>query len=93
VVERDRAGEVGKRAVLAKVVEHRLQPAEHAAIAPAEVGMRRRERLGDAVAGADHVLEEAVEEDRMACLVDLLRREEVLLLLLRRGVDVGRGRR
>ena len=39
------------------------------------------------VADADDLLHEALEEDRVAGLVDLLGGEEVLLLLARRGVD------
>ena len=42
-----------------------------------------------AVADAADLLHEALEEDRVAGLVDLLGGEEVLLLLQRRGVDVG----
>jgi hypothetical protein len=43
-----------------------------------------------AVADADDLVHEAVKEDGVARLVDLLRRQEVLLLLQRGGVDVGR---
>ena len=39
---------------------------------------------------ADDLAHEAREQHRVARLVDLLGREEVLLLLARRGVDVGR---
>ena len=39
------------------------------------------------VAAADDLVHEALEEDRVARLVDLLRGQEVLLLLARRGVD------
>ena len=41
-------------------------------------------------ADARHLVHEAREEDGVARLVDLLGGEEVLLLLARRGVDVGR---
>ena len=51
-------------------------------------GSVARSAAGDrAVAAADDLVHEAVEEDRVAGLVDLLGGEEVLLLLARGGVD------
>ena len=90
VVERDRLAELGQRAVAAQLVGHPVEPVEDLAVAPVELRLGVGEPGGDPVAGADHLAEEAREEDRMARLVDLLRGEEVLLLLERRGVDVGR---
>ena len=89
VVERDRLRELRQRAVGAELLAHRLEPAEDALVAPAEMRLGEGEAVGERVAGADHFLEEAVEEDGVAGLVDLLGGEEVLLLLLRGGVDVG----
>ena len=89
VVEGDRLREVRQRAVAAQLVGHPVEAVEDLAVAPAQVLLGVGEGRGDVVAGADHLLEEAVEEDRVAGLVDLLGREEVLLLLLRRRVDVG----
>ena len=89
VVERDRAGEVRQRAVAPQVVGHPVEAVEDVPIAPAELRLGVGERGGDRVAGADHLLEEPVEEDRVACLVDLLGGEEVLLLGPWRRVDVG----
>jgi hypothetical protein len=89
VVEGDRLGELGQRAVGAQLVAHRLEPAEDALVAPVQVLLGEGEPGRERVAGADHLLEEAVEEDRVARLVDLLGSEEVLLLLLGGRVDVG----
>ena len=89
VVERDRLRELRQRLVLAELLAHAIEAVEHVAVAPAELRLGVGERRADGVAGADHVLEEAVEEDRVAGLVDLLGGEEVLLLLRRRRVDVG----
>jgi hypothetical protein len=89
VVERDRLRELGQRAVGVELVEHLLQPRESPAVAPVQLRLGEREPFGERVAGADDLLEEAAEEDGVASLVDLLRREEVLLLLGRGGLDVG----
>src|SRR5207253_7446178 len=63
---------------------------EDAAIAPVQLRQGRGERLLDRVAAdTDHLLEEAVEEDRVPDLVDLLGRQEVGHLLGRGGGDVG----
>ena len=90
VVERDRLRVLGQRAVLAQFLGHHVEAVEDAAVAPVELGQGGGERLLDRVAAdADHLLEEAVEEDRVADLVDLLGGEEVGLLLGRGGGDVG----
>jgi hypothetical protein len=91
VVERHGLGELDLRAVLAQLVGHLVQAREHHPVAPGQLGERGVEgRLDAALAGADHLVHEAVEEDRVARLVDLLRGEEVRLLLERRRVDVRR---
>ena len=89
VVEGDRLRELRQRAVAAQLVGHLVEPVEHLPVAPAEVLFCEGERGGDVVAGADHLAEEAVEEDGVAGLVDLLGGEEVLLFFLGRRVDVG----
>ena len=91
VVERQRPGEQDPvAAVLAQALGHVLEVAEGLPVPPGELGHRRGERAADrAVADPDDLLEEALEEDRVARLVHLLRGEELLLLLERRGVDVG----
>jgi hypothetical protein len=90
VVERDRAGqEVAVARRLAQPGRHVLEEAERLAVAPRQLGQRRAQRPADgAVAEADHLVHEALEEHAVARLVDLLRGEKVLLLLARRGVDV-----
>ena len=91
VVERDRGGEVRAGRPAAQFRAHRLEPAEHLAEAPGEPRLDRGEpRAGVGAADAGDLVHEAAEEDRVARLVDLLGGEEVLLLLERRGVDVGR---
>ena len=90
VVERDRLRVLRQRGVVAQFDRHPVEPIEDAEVAPVQLRQRRRERLLDApAADPDHLLEEAVEEERVADLVDLLGGEEVGLLLGRRGGDVG----
>jgi hypothetical protein len=90
VVERHAAGEqvaVVRRGL--QLLGHVLEVGERLAVAPGQVRRRRLQRAADGpVADADDLLEEALEEDRVAGLVDLLRGEELLLLLERRGLDV-----
>ena len=90
VVERDRLGELGDRAVAPQLVGHALEPVEDLDEAPGELRADRLEGVAGGAADAHDLLHEALEEDRVAGLVHLLRGEEVLLLLERRGVDVGR---
>ncbi len=90
VVERDRRGQLGARAVGAQLVGHDVQAVEDLAEAGGELGLDRLKATGHrAVADPADLLHEALEEDGVACLVDLLSRQEVLLLLERRRVDVG----
>ena len=91
VVERHRLGELARRMVAAQLGGHRVEAAKELAMTPRELRQRGAQaaRQG-AVADARDLVHEAVKEDRMARLVDLLRREEVLLLLERRRVDVRR---
>ena len=89
VVERDRGGELG-RAVGAQLVGHRVEAVEDLAKAGRQLRLDRLQAACHrAVADPADLLHEALEEDRVAGLVDLLGGEEVLLLLQRRGVDVG----
>src|SRR5581483_11918953 len=60
------------------------------AVAPAVVAAGVLEGVGDAAVHARDLLEEAVEEDGVARLVHLLGGEEILLLLARGRLDVGR---
>jgi hypothetical protein len=91
VVERDRGGELARRAVGAQLGGHAAQAVEHLAVAPGDLVGGRREAARDrAVALADDLVQEALEEHAVARLVGLLGGEEVLLLLARRGVDVRR---
>ena len=88
VVHRHRLRELGARAVAAQLVDHAVEHLERLHEAPGELRPRGLQRAGDrAVAALDHLVHEAVEEHRVARLVDLLGGEEVLLLLARRGVD------
>ena len=90
VVEGDRLRVLGQRAVLAEFVGHHVEAVEDPAVAPVELRQGGGEgRLDRVAADPDDLLEEAVEEDRVADLVDLLGGEEVLLLLGRRRGDVG----
>ncbi len=90
VVERDGRGQLRGRAVLAQLVGHRVEAVEDLAEAGAELRTDRLQPARDgAVADPADLLHEALEEDRVARLVDLLGRQEVLLLLARGGVDVG----
>ena len=91
VVERDRGGQARQRRVRAQLVRHPVEPVEHLPEAPRELWPDRFQSAADgAVTEVAHLVHEAVEEDGVARLVDLLRGEEVLLLLGRRGVDVRR---
>ena len=91
VVERHGRRQLRGRAIAPQLVGHRVEPVEDLHEAPRELGLDRLQsaRHG-AVAEAADLVHEALEEDRVARLVDLLCREEVLLLLQRRRVDVGR---
>jgi hypothetical protein len=88
VVEEDRLGQLGARAVPAQLVGHGVEPLEHHAEAPGQLGLGGLEGRADVVAGLDDLAHEAPEEDGVASFVDLLRGQEVLLLLARGGVDV-----
>src|SRR4029079_10017970 len=91
VVERHRRGEHARRPVPAQLAGHPVEAREDLAVDPGQLGPRRGEHPGDgAVAATDDLVQEALEEDAVAGLVGLLGGEEVLLLLARRGVDVGR---
>ena len=91
VVERDCACELMRRLVGAQCHAHILKPLEDHLVAPAELACCGVHAAGDAaVAKAYDLIHEAVEENAVARLVNLLRRDEVLLLLKRGGVDVGR---
>jgi hypothetical protein len=91
VVEGHRSGEPGNRRVAAELVRHLLEPFEDLSEAPCQLGLDRVEPRGDgAVADPTRLVHEAIEENGVARLVDLLGREKVLLLLRRRRVDVGR---
>jgi hypothetical protein len=91
VVHRDRGGQVGQRLVPAQVVGDAVEAFERLAEAPGQLTLGGFQGAADVGVAALHDLaHEAREEDRVSCLVDLLRGQEVLLLLLRRGVDVGR---
>ena len=88
VVERHRLGELRPRAVAAQLAGVAVEQLERLHEAP---GQLRPDRLQPArhraVADAGDLVHEALEEDRVARLVDLLGGEEVLLLLARGGVD------
>ena len=72
----------------AQLVGDLVEQLERLAEAPRELGLGGLQPAGDrAVAALDHLVHEALEEHRVARLVDLLGGEEVLLLLARRGVD------
>ena len=91
VVERDRSGQTRQRRVLAQLVRHPVEPVEHLPEAPRELWPDRLQSAADgAVTEVADLVHEAVEEHGVARLVDLLRGEEVLLLLGRRGGDVRR---
>ena len=91
VVERQRLGELARRAIGAQLGGHGVEPPEELAMTPGELGESRAEPAREAaVADADDLVQEAVKEDGVARFVDLLRREEVLLLLERRRIDVRR---
>jgi hypothetical protein len=72
-----------------QLVHHPLQPSEDVAVAPAELRQGGLETGGNVPLDPDDLVEEAVEEDCVAGLIDLLGREEVLLLLLGSSFDVG----
>ena len=72
-----------------ELVDHPLEPPEDVAVPPAELRQGGLEAGGDVALDADDLLEEAVEEDGVAGLVDLLGGEEVLLLLLGGRLDIG----
>ena len=89
VVERHRRRELRGRAVGAQLVGHRVEAVEDLAKAGVSCGLIVCRPLAmRAVADPADLLHEALEEDGVAGLVDLLGGEEVLLLLARRGVDV-----
>ena len=91
VVERDRGRELRPRVVRAQLAGHAAQAREDLAVAPRQLGLGRGEHAADGpVAAADDLVQEALEEHAVARLVGLLGGEEVLLLLARGGVDVGR---
>ena len=68
---------------------HLVEQRERLAEAPGQLrlGRPRAPPAIDPVAAPDDLVHEALEEHRVARLVDLLRGEEVLLLLARGGVD------
>ena len=91
VVERDRPRKLMRRLVGAKRHTHIFKPLEDHLVPPAELAGGGVHAAGNAsVAEADDFVHEAVEEDAVARFVNLLRGDEVLLLLKRSGVDVGR---
>ncbi|CAB5031039.1 unannotated protein [freshwater metagenome] len=91
VVERDRPCELVRRLVGAQLDAHIFKPLEDHLVTPAELARGGVHAAGDAaVAKANNFIHEAVEEDAVARLVNLLRSDEVLLLFKRRRVDVGR---
>ena len=68
-----------------------VEVAEELAVAPRQLRHGRAQPARQRpVAHPDDLVQEAMKEHRVARLVDLLGREEVLLLLERRGVDVRR---
>jgi hypothetical protein len=90
VVERHGGGQLGGRAVGAQLVGHRVQAVEDLAEAGGQLRLDRAQAAGHgAVADPAHLLHEALEEDSVAGLVDLLGGEEILLLHQWRRVDVG----
>ena len=85
------AASFGAGAVLAQLRGHAVKPLEDLYEARRELRPDRGKAAGGrSVADAADLLHEALEEDRVPGLVDLLGGQEVLLLLKRRGVDVGR---
>jgi len=91
VVHRDRPGEHARRLVLAQLVGHPVQPPEGLAMTPVQLAFGGPQPVAERpVADADDLVHEAMKEDGMAGLVDLLRGEKVLLLLQRDGLDVRR---
>jgi hypothetical protein len=90
VVERDALGELGARAIAAQLVGHLVEPLEHLPEAPGQLRVGGLERARVAVAVLHDLAHEAAEEHGVTRLVHLLRGQEVLLLLARRGVDVRR---
>ena len=91
VVQGHGCGELTWRAIAAQLVGHPIEALEQRAVPPAELGRRSAKATGErTVADADDLVHEAMKEDGVARLVDLLGREKVLLLLQRRRVDVGR---
>ena len=95
VVHRHGPRERGARAVAAQLAGDSSSSANVLTKPHVSSGRGRLQRARDAaVAALDDLVHEAVEEDRVARLVDLLGGEEVLLLLARGGVDERRrGRR
>ena len=88
VVHRHRLRELRARAVAPQLVGDPVEVLEGLDEAVGQLAARRLEPARDrAVAEPHDLVHEALEEDGVARLVDLLRGEEVLLLLARRGVD------
>ena len=88
VVHRHRPRQRDGAAVAPQLAGDLVQQREGLAEAPGQLGLDGLQRAGDrAVAAPDDLVHEALEEDRVARLVDLLGAEEVLLLLARGGVD------
>jgi hypothetical protein len=88
VVHRDGLRELGPRAVAAQLVGVLVEQLERLDEAPGQLRPDRLEPAARrAVAEPRDFVHEALEEDRVARLVDLLGGEEVLLLLVRCRVD------
>ena len=90
MVERHGGSQLGRGAVGAQLVGHRVEAVEDLAEADGELRLDclQAARHGPVADPAD-LVHEALEEHRVAGLVDLLGGEEVLLLLQGGGVDVG----
>ena len=88
VVERHALGELGPRPVAAQLVGVAVEVLERAPEAVRQLRLDRTQPAGDvALAEPGDLVHEALEEDGVARLVDLLRGEEILLLLTGSGVD------
>src|SRR5581483_5224715 len=91
VVERDRLRELGPGPVAAKLGGYPVKRSEYMPKSPGQVliGSRQSGGVGARV-HVGNLSHETGEQDRVPCFIGLLGGQEILLLLLGRGVDEGR---